>query len=92
MTDEPLGLLSKRVVSTGSDRPSVPGRPIDPWSRRTGAPKASATRRDRAELNQGEDFPARDRSPAPRSADRQVADLSTVVSVLRACYDSRCGD
>jgi hypothetical protein len=23
-----LGLLSKRVVSTGSDRPAVPGRPI----------------------------------------------------------------
>jgi hypothetical protein len=28
----------------------------------------------------------------PGSADRQVADLSTVVSVLRACYESRCGD
>jgi hypothetical protein len=26
---------------------AVPGRPIDPWSRRTGAPQASATRRDR---------------------------------------------
>jgi hypothetical protein len=29
------------------------GRPIGPWSRRTAAPEASATRRDRAELNQG---------------------------------------
>jgi hypothetical protein len=26
---------------------AVPGRPIGPWSRRTGAPQASATRRDR---------------------------------------------
>jgi hypothetical protein len=26
----------------------VPGRPIGPWSRRTGAPEASATNRDRA--------------------------------------------
>jgi hypothetical protein len=26
---------------------AVPGRPIGPWSRRTGPPKASATRRDR---------------------------------------------
>jgi hypothetical protein len=26
---------------------AVPGRPIGPWSRRTGAPKASATGRDR---------------------------------------------
>jgi hypothetical protein len=26
---------------------AVPGRPIGPWSRRTGAPGASATRRDR---------------------------------------------
>jgi hypothetical protein len=26
---------------------AVPGRPIGPWSRRTGAPEASATRRDR---------------------------------------------
>jgi hypothetical protein len=25
----------------------VPGRPIGPWSRRTGAPEASATTRDR---------------------------------------------
>jgi hypothetical protein len=25
----------------------VPGRPIGPWSRRTGAPEASATGRDR---------------------------------------------
>jgi hypothetical protein len=31
--------------------------------------------RDRAELNQGEDFPARDQPPAPRSADRQIAGL-----------------
>ncbi|MDF2740126.1 MAG: hypothetical protein K0S88_1493, partial [Actinomycetia bacterium] len=47
--------------------------------------------RGRAELNQGEDFP-----PVTDylrlSADRRVADLSTVVSVLRACYESRCGD
>jgi hypothetical protein len=27
---------------------AAPGRPIGPWSRRTGAPKASATRRDRS--------------------------------------------
>ena len=27
---------------------AVPGRPIGPWSRRTGAPEASATGRDRA--------------------------------------------
>jgi hypothetical protein len=74
------------------DRPGGPARPIDSCSRRTGAPQASATRRDRAELNQGEDFPPRDRLPAPRSADRQVAHLSTVVPVLRACYESRCGD
>jgi hypothetical protein len=26
---------------------AVPGRPIGPWSRRTGAPQASATGRDR---------------------------------------------
>jgi hypothetical protein len=26
---------------------AVPGRPIGPWSRRTGAPEASATGRDR---------------------------------------------
>jgi uncharacterized protein len=26
---------------------AVPGRPIGPWSRRTGAPEASATKRDR---------------------------------------------
>src|SRR4029453_14941957 len=42
---------------------AVAGRPIGPRSLRTGAPEAFATRRDRAELNQGEDFPARDRSP-----------------------------
>jgi hypothetical protein len=47
--------------------------------------------RDRAEFNQGEDFSG-DRPPSPRSADRRVVDLSTVVSVLRACYESRCGD
>jgi len=29
----------------------VPGQPIGPWSRRTGAPKASAIRRDR--INRG---------------------------------------
>jgi hypothetical protein len=28
---------------------AVPGRPIGPWSRRTGALEASATRRDRAQ-------------------------------------------
>jgi hypothetical protein len=27
---------------------AVPGRPIGPWSRRTGAPQASATGRDRS--------------------------------------------
>jgi hypothetical protein len=27
---------------------AVPGRPIGPWSRRTRAPEASATRRDRS--------------------------------------------
>jgi hypothetical protein len=27
---------------------AVPGRPIGPWSRRTGAPEASATRWDRS--------------------------------------------
>ena len=27
---------------------AVPGRPIGPWSRRTGAPQASATRRDQS--------------------------------------------
>jgi hypothetical protein len=53
---------------------------------------ASATRRDRTELNQGEDFPLSDRPAAPGSADRRVADLPTVVSVLRACYERRCGD
>jgi hypothetical protein len=48
--------------------------------------------RDRAELNQGEDFPpVTDHLRAP-SAGRRVADLSAVVSVLRACYESRCGD
>jgi hypothetical protein len=31
---------------------AVPSRPIGPWSRRTGAPEASATLRDR-ELNRG---------------------------------------
>jgi hypothetical protein len=29
---------------------AVPGRPIGPWSRRTGAPEASATLRDRKTL------------------------------------------
>jgi hypothetical protein len=29
---------------------AVPGRPIGPWSRRTGAPEASATGRDRKAL------------------------------------------
>ena len=29
---------------------AVPGRPIGPWSRRTGAPEASATGRDRKTL------------------------------------------
>jgi hypothetical protein len=33
---------------------AVPGRPIGPWSRRTGAPKASATRRDRSPPVHGE--------------------------------------
>ena len=47
---------------------------------------------DRSVLNQGRGLPARDRPPAPRLADRRVADLSTVVSVLRACYESSCGD
>ena len=46
--------------------------------------------RDRAELNQGEGFPPVTDHLAPRSADRRVADLSTVVSVLRACYERRC--
>lgn len=45
--------------------------------------------RDRAELNQGEDFPPVTDHLRPG---RRVADLSTVVSVLRACYESRCGD
>jgi hypothetical protein len=42
-----------------------------------------------AELNQGEDFPPVTDHLRPG---RRVADLSTVVSVLRACYESRCGD
>ena len=29
---------------------AVPGRPIGPWSRRTGAPEASATGRDRTPM------------------------------------------
>jgi uncharacterized protein YegP (UPF0339 family) len=68
---------------------AVPGRPIGPWSRRNGAPEESASRRDRAELNQGEDFPP---VTDHLRAGRQVADLAMVVSVLRACYESRCGD
>jgi hypothetical protein len=47
--------------------------------------------RDRAELNQGEDFPPVTDHLRP-VGDRRVADLSTVVSVLRACYECRCGD
>jgi hypothetical protein len=30
-----------------------PAGPIDPWSRRTGAPEASATGRDRSQLRSG---------------------------------------
>jgi hypothetical protein len=32
---------------------AVPGRPIGPWSRRTGAPEASATGRDRPSVRAG---------------------------------------
>jgi hypothetical protein len=40
----------------------------------------------------GRDFPPVTDHLRPGSADRQVADLSTVVSVLRACYESTWGD
>ena len=40
---------------------AVPGRPIGPWSRRTGAPQASATGRGRAGAQPGRGLPASDR-------------------------------
>jgi hypothetical protein len=66
----------------GLDRPSVPGRPIGPWSRRTGAPEASATGRDRSprvhagytRSRQVGDCNGHERSPRVarnRSSDRQ---------------------
>src|SRR5688572_8269525 len=42
-----LGSLTrKRTVAKALIDLAVPGRPIGPWSRRTGAPEASATGRD----------------------------------------------
>jgi hypothetical protein len=38
---------TKRTVAKAFIGLAVPDRPIGPWSRRTGAPKASATRQDR---------------------------------------------
>ena len=41
------GLVRWRSVAGVRIGLAVPGRPIGPWSRRTGAPEASATGRDR---------------------------------------------
>jgi hypothetical protein len=43
----------KRTVAKALLGLAVPGRPIGPWSRRTGAPKASATVRDLASVRAG---------------------------------------
>jgi hypothetical protein len=63
---------------------AVPGRPIGPWSRRTGAPKASATGRDRASVRAGS-VAHGDRRPADlqlkQLARRQPADQIVVPKV-----------
>jgi hypothetical protein len=43
----PRFLTRERTVVEACIGLAAPGRPIGPWSRRTGAPEASATRRDR---------------------------------------------
>jgi hypothetical protein len=42
----PISFASKWSVGRACIGLAVPGRPIGPWSRRTGAPKAVATGRD----------------------------------------------
>jgi hypothetical protein len=44
----PVPVLEQGRLAQACIGLAVPGRPIGPWSRRTGAPKASATRRDRS--------------------------------------------
>ena len=61
---------------------AVPGRPIGPWPRRTGAPEASATRRDwrpaRAGGLQGEPMPVSDHQLAQAVA-RIAHDLAATL-------------
>jgi hypothetical protein len=59
-----------RVVLLAVIGLAVPGRPIGPWSRRTGAPEASATRRDR--------------NPSPLTACSR--DLATPAATARDSY------
>jgi hypothetical protein len=48
-SESPSGFLWEQgSAGQGFDRPCRAGRPIGPWSRRTGAPEASATGRDRS--------------------------------------------
>jgi hypothetical protein len=73
----------RAVPATANPSPPWPAMSKTPSGSASSVTGPSSTRRG---------LPAGDRPPAPRSADRRVAELSTVVSVVRACYESRCGD
>ena len=59
---------------------AVPGRPIGPWSRRTGAPEASATGWDRATLLRARLGPRLVHTPSEPSSSQR----SPVVSSARS--------
>jgi hypothetical protein len=70
-----------RMESSGRE---LEGSSPPPWPATSKTPSGSASSvTGPSSTRRG--LPARDRLPAPRLADRRVADLSTVVSVLRAC-------
>jgi hypothetical protein len=80
---------------------AMPGRPIGPWSRRTGAPEASATRRDpdpdahSIAHGTGRDTPGwartgRDGASASGQLDGLVEAKTASDSILRGQFRSRC--
>jgi hypothetical protein len=76
---------------------AVPGRPIGPWSRRTGAPEASATRRDRKSCRESSGLlPTRRWSPrtgltlrSRRSQRRHGMRGLSSLAVPQACHSQR---
>ena len=87
----------KRTVAQALIGLAVPGRPIGPWSRRTGAPKASATRRDRTLgpcwVRGAPGLEGHERSPTVTNGSDEPQATGLRLSKLGCCLpaDSDCG-